>query len=250
MGLYFVGSTGGVLPIGPNGIPAFPVVSSFPDVDMMLDPFYDYTLELQGLSSNVTCKYDKESPVFWTSLDTEAMVYVYNATCPTSAQNIFPNPLFDFLISNKALGFWACQTAQSGGSYNLYFHGTESYATNIGNITCAISIQPAVFPVNWAGQLGTFTIANEHISTSPTTPTDLIRTAVIGLGTIVWQAQNAESNLLAELVINSGTQFFETQPYTPDEQYLVLVEVMIQGIIEYEVCLIYYLHNSCTYGFY
>lgn len=129
-------------------------MSSYSDIDITSDSSRNYTLELQGLSSIVTCAYVIES-VINVVIPLQNM-WQTNGTCATPEQNIFAdNTTFISLPSNNYLAFWACQTAQSGDSYNLYLRGVGAYfAPEIGNITCIVSpIQPAVFEVNYSGQV-------------------------------------------------------------------------------------------------
>jgi hypothetical protein len=52
------------------------------------------------------------------------------------------------------------------------------------------------------------------------------------------EGQNIQSNLLAESIIAFGINDFHLQPYARNETYLRLYEEMINGILEYEVCLV------------
>lgn len=212
-------------------------MSSYSDIDITSDSSRNYTLELQGLSSIVTCAYVIESVINVTI--PLPNVWQTNGTCATPEQNIFAdNTTFISLPSNNYLAFWACQTAQSGDSYNLYLRGVGAYfAPEIGNITCIISpIQPAVFEVNYSGQV--LTVAQEYISKSPMIHTDLIRGAVEALGDIVWQVQTLAGNSVADLVLDSATRDCGIAPANRSEEVLKLFEAVIQGMLEYDVCLI------------
>ena len=116
-------------------------------------------------------------------------------------------------------------------------------------------MQPAVFKLDYTGPAGVFNSTQTAISTSSGTSTELVRRAVGALGNvrnlfhsldnsnlmlfqIVWQAQNEESNLIAESVITFGIKSLNLPQYVPVDGYLRLYEAMIGGIIDYEVCFV------------
>ena len=233
LGLYFVGAPRGVLPIGLNGIPGFHTAM---DADILSDPSHNYTVELQGIGSNVTCTYEAQSLIDYYA--DSPYLWQYNGTCPPG-QDFLPDPIFIAPPSNDSLGFWACRTAQSGNSYTVYLRGIANYATSIGNITCAVSpIRPAVFSVNYTGLLGAFSI-QEQISTSPNASVDLAAWAVEGLGSTIWEAQNLAKNTVADSVTNFGVQYLDLPQDQQNETYLRIFEAMIQGMLDYEVRSIY-----------
>ena len=234
-GLHFVGTIKGLLPIGPNGIPAFNTLderstASFPAT--ALHPTYNYTLELQGISTDVSCTYEAESPVAEFVPTTNG--WQFNGTCPPG-RDIFPNTT-NFLTaprSNNYLGFWACFTEPSSDSYNIYFRGFKNYESEIGNITCSVGpIQPTVFPLTYIGQPDIFT-AQIPSASSPSSPTELGSRMVMSIGSIVWEAQTVMSNLFAESIITSGVKSFRLQPYTPTTEYApaALRIAMVSGYI-------------------
>ncbi|KAF8978810.1 hypothetical protein BDQ17DRAFT_1318271 [Cyathus striatus] len=245
--LHFLGPIRGVLPMGPNGVPAFNNLSSSPfsipsQRAAMIS--YNYTLEHQGLSSNVTCSPDKESPIdIFDLVPPVRGLFQYNGTCdPDRMENIFePNKAFLSILCNNTLAFWTCKSKQTDGeqsSYYIYLRGLggleDGYKSAIGNITCTVSpIQPAIFNVTYQSAPNLF-ISEGRISTSPIAFPGFLDRAMIAVGGVVWEAQNWESNLVAESVITFGAKVFNIPPYNPIIQYMPLYEAMIQGIIEYE----------------
>jgi hypothetical protein len=241
-GLRILGPIRGVLPIGPNGVPAFDTLENSPFSDQktrdgMLS--YGYTLEQQGLTSKISCVYDTESPVrFWPLPDGTAFALQYNGTCDRKADVLTDVVQFITPASYNELGFWACGSPSGAQdpSYFIYLRGRSNYAKSIGNITCTISpIRPATFPVTYQSQSRIFSV-KESSSVSSTTYSRLIERMLVGLGGIVKESQNSEANLVAESVITFGVKSFRLHPYVQDQQYLRLYEAMIQGILEYEVC--------------
>ena len=242
-GLYFCGPTRGVLPNGPNGIRAFDTLANsvFSDAIAKSGLPYNYTLKLQGISCNLTCAYDTDSPIIYS--DAAPNLWQFTGTCPHGQDFLWPN-MYVVSPSNHTLGFWACQTTPLGDSFNLYLRGTNLYSTNIGNVTCTISpIRPAVFLLTYTSQDGTFNTQGP-ISTSPGTSTDLIKSAVNGIGDIVWKAQSLMSNMVGDMMVGLALEFFELPADTQDEKYLRLYEAVIQGILDYEVRLINLLAHS------
>lgn len=209
----------------------------------MLHPTYNYTLELQGISTNVTCAYTSDSPVNVTIPLTN--VWQTNGTCPPGQDLFLDNTTFISIPSNNYLGLWACLTEPSADSYNLYFRGVGTYYTpEIGNITCTVSpFRPTVFPLTYTGQAGIFT-AQAPIASSPSSSPELGLPLVKSLGSVVWEAQSLNSNLVAESIITAGVKSFNLPPDMPTIEYLRLYEKMIEGIFDYEVRSIYYLSSS------
>jgi len=243
-GLRFLGPIRGVLPIGPNGVPAFntlkPSVFEKNPAGMIS---YNYTLDHQGFDSNITCKYDTVSPIRFSPVTNNTLMVAYNATC---ADDGLANVLTDVLQfitpnGNNTLTFWSCKSLQTGNgldpTYYIYLRGRLNYETAIGNITCALSpIRPAVFPVMYHSSPGIFNTQKPTTTFTNTFPT-LIERALVALGGIIQEAQSIQSNLVAESVITFGVKSFRLPPYQRNDQYLRLYETMIQGIVEYQVCL-------------
>ncbi|KAF8989120.1 hypothetical protein BDQ17DRAFT_1373506 [Cyathus striatus] len=242
-GLHFLGPIRGVLPIGPNGVPAFDTLNSSPfSIPMQRAAMisYNYTLDHQGLSSNITCIYDSGTPVNVSAVNGAPELLQYNGICdPDSMDNIFgPNKSFVSVVSNNTLAFWTCKSKQTDGeqpSYYIYLRGGGvGYRSAIGNMTCTVSpIQPAVFNVTYQSVPNLF-VSEERISTSPITFPGFLDRAMLAFGALVWEGQNWESNLVAESVITFGVKSFNLPAYVPSDQYLRLYEAMIQGILEYE----------------
>lgn len=233
-GLHFLGSTHGVLPNGPNGIPAFNNLSASVLSNIINEPApsYNYTLELQGVSSNVTCSFETESHITYTTILPN--VWQYAGVCPPG-QDILTNP-YQVTPSNYTLGFWACQTTPSGESYTVYLRGTNEFATDIGNVVCTVSpFEPAIFSVTYMQQKSLFT-TNGPNSVSPKTSTDLLKIAVKGLGDIIWKAQGPVTNWIGDTLFSFGAQLSDLRPDAQNKEYLRLYETMIQGILDYEVC--------------
>ena len=176
-----------MLPIGPNGIPAFKTLSPSPFTRFAEDTFllYNYSLNLQGISNNVSCSYVTDSPVnFSLSFAPTAYVWQFNGTCPPG-QDFLGTTAWATIPSNNTLGFWACETATSGNAYNMYLRGIKNYYRSIGNITCIVQpVQPAIFKLDYTGTAGVFHSTQTAISTSSGTSTELIRRAVGALGNV------------------------------------------------------------------
>ncbi|KDQ53375.1 hypothetical protein JAAARDRAFT_61397 [Jaapia argillacea MUCL 33604] len=64
-GLQFSTPIRGVLPNGPEGVPGFDTLSRSPLTDGAVNSAisFDYTINLQGVASNVTCAYTPDSPI-------------------------------------------------------------------------------------------------------------------------------------------------------------------------------------------
>jgi hypothetical protein len=235
-----------VVPNGPDGIPAFDTLTYFPLSKSETDPKtgvisapFNYTLELQGLSSNIKCFNDTtESPIsFWAVPGGTPFVYQYNGTCPSGREIL--TDTFILPNSNNTLGFWACDTSSPGGSeqYKLYLRGRVNYEPSIGNITCTVSsIQPAIFAVTYQSRSDSFSTQFKSTAAVTNASSELTQRAITALATVVYNSQSAQSNLLAESVISLGLSSFELPPYNQSETYLQLYAAMFQGMIEYEVC--------------
>ena len=172
-----------MLPLGPNGVPAFDTLAPSPisGAAGKLDLSYNYTLDLQGMSSNVTCAYPPagSESVFQDSAP-YALIFQYTGTCP-SGQDFLGNTSFFTIGSKNFLQFWACKTSQS--AYTVYLQGKGAYG---GNITCNVSpVQPALFRLNYKGLSGIFSIDNSPISTWPMSSTELTARSVKSIGDIV-----------------------------------------------------------------
>ena len=192
-------------------------------------PIYNYTLHQQGITSDISCSRDSQSPVQVYPSDQGLGTVQFNGTCD-GQDVVLPNmQTFTSLNSNNSLTFWACKSlGTNASSYLLYLRGLQNYAQSIGNITCTASIQPAILPVTYASWLDGFQ-SDDVIETSPTTFSGFIDQAVGELGTLIADAQTPQLNLVADSVTALGFRY----PGLPD--YLSLYEAMLQGILEYEV---------------
>lgn len=236
-----MGPLRGVLPIGPNGVPAFDTLAPSPLTDpktRAITISYNYTLDLQGLYGDVSCAYDTISPItFLNVTGGSPFILQYIGSCPPGGDILLPPPLFIPVNSNNSLTFWACQSTTSGDSYVIYLRGRKFYETSIGNITCAVSpIQPATYGVKFASHPGIFT-SEQRSAVFPNTSSELIQRAIKGVGDIVYESQNWQANLVAESVFTFGVKSFGLPPETQNDTYLRLYEAMIRGILEYEVFL-------------
>ena len=141
-----------MLPIGPDGVPAFDTLSPSP----ISNPAgagisaYQYALDLQGLSSQIKCEYAPSSPISFT----EPLEGLFQAsgTCPPGHEVLPSRTRYLSILSNHTLGFWACGQGDRDPdghfkSYLLYLRGYLHYDRNIGNITCTLShVQHASVP--------------------------------------------------------------------------------------------------------
>jgi len=207
-------------------------------------PFYIYTLNQQGITSNISCRRDSQSPVQVYPSDQGAVGTVqFNGTCD-GQDDVLPNATtFTSLNSNNSLTFWACKSTNSS-SYLLYLRGLQNYAESIGNITCTASIQPAILPVTYDSYSGVFS-SDDVIETSPATFSGFFDRAVGELGTLIADAQTQELNLVADSVTALGVRYFGFPADGQQADYLPLYGAMLQGILEYEVSRCF----NCSFAF-
>ena len=246
-GPHFVGSIRGVLPVGPNGLSAFNTLNPSPLSDPRIlaeVSSYDYTLDQQGLAFNVSCSYQPTSPIQYRASSPTVLQYNVSSCAGLGGTNVSTNVSYSVLGANTLL-YWACQAAPNdteATSYSLYLRGIRSsYEDNIGNMTCTVSsIQPAIFPVAYRSSKRSFSAGSPLPASESATLASplLINYALIGLGAVIAEGQNSDSNLVAESVVTFGVQSFDLPPYARSDEYLRLYEQMIQGILEYEVCLV------------
>lgn len=231
----------GVLPTGPNGLNGFDTLQPFPLSDPQTKASilsYNYTLDHQGLASNITCIYDKSSPIRFQAVINNTLMVAYNGTCDGLADVL--TDVVQYMTPNidNTLTFWACKSVPNGEedlAYYIYLRGRVNYAESIGNITCTIFSKPAVFPVTYQSTKENFS-SKEPIQTSRNTFSGFTDKAVLALGGIVLEGQGMQSNSVAESIIFFGVQSFGLPPYLQNEQYLRLYEAMIQGILMDQVC--------------
>jgi len=224
--------------MGPNGVPAFDTLHTSPisNPDARISS-YQYTLGLQGFSSQIKCEYAASSPIAFNRIQGLDQT---NGSCPLGQEVLPAQTRYLAIVSNFTLGFWACGQGNRDvdgnfASYLLYLRGYRIQDRNIGNITCTLSsVQHAVFDVRFSQRSGVFTAQNAtHLSTR--SPSDLIRQSILGLGAIVSEGQGTAGNTLSESVITFAVKLFGLSPSSRNETYLGLFEAMLQGIIEYEV---------------
>jgi len=247
--LHFLGPIRGVLPIGPNGVPAFDTLGPSPFSNNKTAAgivSYNYTLEHQGLASGVSCSYADQSPIRFGAVPGVDAPWVlqYNATCDSDGKADVLTDVLTLIVpnANNTLAFWACQSPPAAGkspTYFIYLRGKGAkageYQDSIGNITCTVSpIHPAIYPVTYQSLPRIFSMTESIANATQVYPT-LIKRALVGLSGIIHEAQNSQANLVAESVITFGVKSFGLRPYEKNETYLELYQSMIQGILEYEV---------------
>jgi len=195
----------GVLPTGPNGLHGFDTLQPFPLSDPQTKASilsYNYTLDHQGLGGNITCIYDKSSPIRFSAVPNNTLMVAYNGTCD-GLTDVITN-VVDFVTpnTNNTLTFWACKSGlglngEEDLAYYIYLRGRVFYKDTIGNITCTVFPKPAVFPVTYQSNKEIFS-SKEPIQTSRNTFSGFIDRAVVALGGIVKEGQGLQSNLVAE----------------------------------------------------
>ena len=242
--MHFLGPIRGVLPLGPNGVATLNTLESSPfDTNAAAMISYNYTLNQQGFSSDITCVYDDHSPIVFTAVPGNSRMVAYNASCADlGLAAVLPPDVVDYstLNVNNTLTFWACKSIPIDGeetTYYVYLRGRRGYRS-IGDVTCAISsIQAATFAVEYQSVPSIFSSKDPNATFANVIPL-LIEYAVGVLGAVIHESQNIQSNLVTESVITFGVKNFQLEPYERNQTYLQLYEEMIKGILEYEVCLV------------
>ena len=213
---------------------------------------YDYTLEQQGLTSNVSCNFSPTNLFSGKlhSLDPSlsgTLAVQYNLTCSDygELEVLYGVEVFLSTYGNNTLVYWACQSASNGvptNSYSIYMAGVGQpggYPATIGSINCSVKpIQTAIFPVRYHSTTNTFSAAQSTPESSQNiTFSSLLTHALVGLGQVIVESQNYEANLVAESVLTFAYKSFNVSvnAVQPPE-FLRLFEQIIQGILEYEVC--------------
>ena len=241
--LRFLGPDRGVLPIGPNSIPGLDTLQHSPLSDAATNAAilsYNYTLNHQGVSSNINCINDTQSPVIYSVGDAGGVFNYLNVTSSCNELGLTDiNRVYQIPLSywQSTLASWACYSEQNRASY-IYIRGYgQVYEEQIGNLSCSISpILPAVVPVTYHSTTHVFSTL-EGITTSAAPSNFLLaltewgRNIVVNLLII---AQNHVNNLVAESVRDLGIQALGVQP--PNDQYLPFYEAMMQGIMAGKVC--------------
>ena len=244
--LRFLGPTRGIIPIGPNGIPGLGILQPSPLSDAETNPAilsYNYTLNHQGLTGNISCIYDTQSPIRFSAVPNNTFLVAANGSCNEIGLADVANVLdYSTPDTERTLAFWACKslpTGQQDPAYYIYLRGRGTYEKEIGNISCTVSpIQPAVFPVTYQSSTGVFS-TQERITTSipANTFSDFIEYAILTFGNVLREAQTARANLAVSLIYVLGMQGSVTVPASLGAvEYLPLYEAMIQGILMDAVC--------------
>ncbi|KAJ2912777.1 hypothetical protein MD484_g7634, partial [Candolleomyces efflorescens] len=248
-GIKFLGSARGVLPIGPDGVPAFNSLETssnpFTDPDIRRGMVsHNYTLTQQGLETNVSCSYDPTSPIAFEGIENSTMVIATYGSCDAAmgVEPVTNEVLFYPTVNgNNTLTYWTCKELQAPGSidptYFIYLRGRVNYRTSIGNITCRVSpMRSREFNVDYHSSPGYFssraTNTSGALSERSTYPpfTDWI---LVAFGNLMWETQNWASHLVAEAVFSMGTKNLNVSSFEPSDTHLRLFEAMIQGILEY-----------------
>jgi len=251
LSLHFLGPLHGVLPIGPNGIHGLGILQPSPLSDAETNAAilsYNYTLKHQGLATSINCIYDTQSPIRFSAVPHDTTLVKINGFCNETGQARMKLSGGDRLTlsTDQTLAFWACRsskpsTGERDSVYHIYLRGRgENYEKNIGNISCTVPIQPAIFPVTYQSSTRFFS-TQEPITTSALADGDtfsaLIEETIFILGLAVQQAQTTSVNLVADSVDALGYQAMGFGLEERKEQYLPLYGAMIQGMLVEEVCI-------------
>ncbi|RXW16712.1 hypothetical protein EST38_g9143 [Candolleomyces aberdarensis] len=251
-GIRFLGSVKGILPNGPDGVPAFnslkPSLNPFENPSIRRDMVsYNYTLIQQGLESTVSCIYDTSSPIRHHAVeDVAPRIIASSGSCDPTAglEDVLENVgEYPTLNVNNTLTYWACKQRPLPGTldptYFIYLRGRVNYATSIGNITCKVSpMRSQIYSVDYLS-------LRNHFVTKPATNPDpqssqratfsrYIEWGLVGLGNLIWEGQSWTANLVAEAVFSFGAKSLNLSTFEPNPKYLELYEAMLQGVLEYE----------------
>jgi len=242
--LRFLGHNRGVLPFGPKSIPGLDTLQHSPFSDAGGNAAilsYNYTLNHQGVSSNISCIYDTQSPITYSAGSRDDFLHVTGSCSKTGLHH--PVPLrytYQILNTSSTLAVWGCYSKQDQ-AYYIYLRGCgDIYETEIGNITCSVfQIQPAVFPVTYQSSTNVFT--TQEPVTASATPSEFfshsIYSAMKALFNLVILAQNSVNNQIAESVKDLGIQALWLRP--PNDQYMPLYKAMMRGMLMDIVCTAY-----------
>ena len=251
--LHFSGPPHGVLPIGPNGLHGLGILQPSPLSDAEANAAilsYNYTLNHQGLTTNISCNYDTQSPIRFSAVPNDTTLMIINGSCKETEQSnldlVFGALPQTTLSTDQTLALWACKSSESptgeqDPTYHIYLRGSGvNYEENIGNISCTVLMQPAIFPVTYQSSTGVFS-TQEQITTSALAHedafSDLVEEALFMLVIAAWQAQTTSVNLIADSVDALGYQAMGLRLEEQKEKYLPLYGAMIQGMLVDEVCI-------------
>jgi len=243
---HFIGTPRGVVPIGPDGIHELGILLPSPLSEAATNtaiPSYNYTLDHQGLTTNISCIYDMQSPIRFLPVHDNTFLVAVNGSCNEIGLADVTNALGYWTPDTmQTLTFWACKSLPTGEqdpAYYIYLRGRGViYEPVIGNVTCTVDpIQPAVFPVTYQSSTRVFS-TQERISTSAPASTfsDLIEYAIFTLGGVLREAQTVSFNMVAGSVVGLGNKAMGFGLAGQHEQYLPLYEAMIRGILADQVC--------------
>lgn len=248
-GIRFLGSAKGVLPIGPKGVPAFDSLQSqanpvlYPAIQRGIVS-YNYTLDQQGLETNVSCYPESPSPISYRAIETNSTrIIATNGTCAAGLQNVLDVNEYRTLNTKNTLTYWACKQPPSQGSidptYFIYLRGRVNYENSIGNVTCRVSpMRARDFKVGYHSEPRYFASQAKNTpgeASQRSTYAPFIDGGLIGLGNLIWEGQNWASHLVAEAVFSMATKNLNVSSLERSDTHLRLFEAMIQGVLEYEV---------------
>ena len=218
---------------------------------------YNYTLDHQGITVEVSCQYTQTSPIeFFGSEQYSTQYLIYSVPCAALGQtDVFINTP-NITIPGDTLSsimYWACRDATQPGTYYIYLRGIYLASNSIGNITCTVSqLQPATYSVMYESNKGIFT-------TTPLTPgpagsassaftSPVMSYTLHGLGNFMWGQNSHTTNLLIESIIAFAVKDFDQwPPNRPSDTYLQLYGLMFKGVVEYLVCVSIHAFFSCGY---
>ena len=237
------------MPSGPNGVFSSSALKDANDtvvevIDKSGVLAYNYTLLQQGLFSNISCEYTTESPIGFTSTEASDIALLTTGNCSSVGASEIANTenltVAPEVNAKDRLEYWACQSASKDAqnpSYLLYFRGYDNYSKTIGNVTCSVSpLQTAVFPLDFRSSTDAFSVqVGSPINATAFSSALFIDDLLFSLANIISSAQNFESNLLADIVVESGVKYGSLSGTTQDPDYLNILREMIQGVLEYEV---------------
>ncbi|KDQ10385.1 hypothetical protein BOTBODRAFT_190536 [Botryobasidium botryosum FD-172 SS1] len=234
---WLYGSTSGVLPSGPYGIPKLDSMNAFyvPDSYIRMGSMsWNYTTNLQGLTADVQCQYADQSPIQGTPQPGS-----YGGTCP-GASSASPN--ITYPPSPSTMTVMACPSVNSSGPtdsatmpYNIYlraFGSDPAYQATLGNITCRVAPRLVEARTSFRTDLSAFITSPEPTPLSATF--NIASQAIEGIVAVIQQTQTIGSNMVFQSVVTFAVNYFGSDGVTRNESYPMLFETFIRGMIEYE----------------
>ena len=192
----------------------------------------DYTLNLQGVSNEARCSYVTQTPI------TSSLLANMQPLCPAGQDVIVGRDLPIVFNNPREFATLPCGEGhralnQSFKSYLLHIYGGRGYGSAIGNVTCTLLSQPAIFPVTFSQQSGSF--SNQPATIKFTEfPFHHIQSLFQRLNLLEARMQTYEGNLIADSVITSGVKA-GLQPNQTSDTYLQLFESMFEAMMDYYV---------------